>query len=108
MTDVTGREIATLCGSAGRMTLETGCMSASSARYRERDPATGGFVTRTASNIRMPGVVESGAETLQSRKRLDLRAFRFRSRVTSSTYRVFQAGELLRVAGRARPVPEPE
>ena len=95
MTDVTRREIATLGGGAGRMTLEAGCVSARSARYRERNTTTGRFVTCTASNISMPGVVESGAETLQARKRLDLSAPGFRGRVTRSTYRVLHAGELL-------------
>ena len=95
MADVARSEIATLSGRAGGVTLKAGCVSARPDRYGKCHTATGRFVTRTASNIRMPPVVKSGAETLKARKRPDLSALRFRGGVTGSTYRVFQAGELL-------------
>ena len=51
MADLTGREISSVRGGAGRVTLEAGCMSAGTRRYRERYAAIRWLVTGATSGI---------------------------------------------------------
>ena len=95
MADITRGEIASVRGRSRRVTLEAGRVCPRTARNRERYTPTGRLMTCTTRNIRMPGVIKSGAETLQASKRLNVGAFRFRTRVACSAYRVFQSRKLL-------------